>query len=130
MDKAALVDVDITSGKKILDILDKAGFKVIVALWLYTSEFEAWRLYIASPVVEAEGITRAYLRLLSALRSSDDPDLASRITITLLSPKEPLIRAFRRTFARAAEVKDGVRLSSQVISDGVFVEQAYLYRVA
>src|SRR4029077_9994653 len=48
MDKAALVDVDITSGKKILDILDKAGFKVIVAFWLYTSEFEAWRLYIAS----------------------------------------------------------------------------------
>jgi len=71
MDKAALVDVDITSGKKILDILDKAGFKVIVAFWLYTSEFEAWRLYIASPAVEAEGITRAYLRLLSALRSSD-----------------------------------------------------------
>jgi hypothetical protein len=130
MDKAALVDVDITSGKKILDILDKARFKVIVAFWLYTSEFEAWRLYIASPVVDAEGITRAYLRLLSALRSSDDPDLASRVTITLLSPKDPLIRAFRHTFARAAEVKDGVRLSSQVIKDGVYVEQAYLYRVA
>lgn len=129
MDKAILVDVDITAGKQVLDILDKAGFKVIVAFWLYTTEFEAWRLYIASPVVDAEGITKAYLRLLSALRSSDDPDLASRVTITLLSPKDKLIRAFRRTFARTTQV-DGARLGSQVISDGVFVEQAYLYGVA
>ena len=129
MDKAILVDVDITAGKQVLDILDKAGFKVIVAFWLYTSEFEAWRLYIASPVVDAEGITKAYVRLLSALRSSDDPDLASRVTITMLSPKDKLIRAFRRTFARTTQV-DGARLGSQVISDGVFVEQAYLYRVA
>jgi hypothetical protein len=130
MDKAILVDVDITAGKQVLDILDKAGFKVIVAFWLYTSEFEAWRLYIGSPVVDAEGITKAYIRLLSALRSSD-PDLPSRVTITLLSPKDPLIRAFRRTFARAVEIKDGgVRLPSQVIKDGFFVEQAYLYRVS
>ena len=50
MDKATLVDVDITAGKQVLDILDEAGFKVIVAFWLYTSEFEAWRLYIGSPI--------------------------------------------------------------------------------
>jgi len=79
--------------------------------------------------VNTEGITKAYVQLLSALRSSDDPDLASRVTITLLSPKDKLIRAFRRTFARTTQV-DGARLGSQVISDGVFVEQAYLYRVA
>lgn len=130
MDKATLVDVDITAGKQVLDILDEAGFKVIVAFWLYTSEFEAWRLYIGSPIVDSKGIRRAYVQLLTALRSSDDPDLASRVTITLLSPKDPLIRAFRRTFARAVEVKRGARLASQVIKDGVFIEQAYLYRVA
>jgi len=124
-----LVDVDIAAGKQVLQILDQAGFKVIAAFWLYTTEFEAWRLYIASPVVDAEGITKAYVRLLSALRSSGDPDLASRVTITLLSPKDKLIRAFRRTFARTIQV-DGARLGSQVISNGVFVEQAYLYRVA
>ena len=129
MDKATLVDVDIAAGKQVLQILDQAGFKVIVAFWLYTTEFEAWRLYIASPVVDTEGITKAYVRLLSALRSSDDSDLASRVTITLLSPKDKLIRAFRRTFARSTQV-DGARLGSQVISDGVFVEHAYLYRVA
>ncbi len=129
MDKATLVDVDIAAGEQVLQILDKAGFKVIVAFWLYTTEFEAWRLYIASPVVDAEGITKAYFQLLSALRSSDDPDLASRVTITLLSPKDKLIRAFRRTLARTTQV-DGARLGSQVISNGVFVEQAYLYRVA
>jgi hypothetical protein len=129
MDKATLVDVDIAAGKQVLQILDEAGFKVIVAFWLYTSEFEAWRLYIASPAVDTEGITKAYVQLLSALRSSEDPDLASRVTITVLSPKDKLIRAFRRTFARTTQV-DGARLGSQVISDGVFVEQAYLYRVA
>ena len=55
MDNPTLVDVDIAAGKQVLQILDQAGFKVIAAFWLYTSEFEAWRLYIASPVVDAEG---------------------------------------------------------------------------
>jgi len=44
MNKATLVHVDIAAGKQVVQILDEAGFKAIVAFWLYTSEFEAWRL--------------------------------------------------------------------------------------
>ncbi len=126
MDKATLVDVDIAGGERALQILDRAGFKVSLALWLYSSEFEAWRLYIASPVVDTEGPKKAYVRLLSAIRASD-PDLTTAITITLVSPKDPLMRALRRTFGTTASVH-GMRLGGNVI-DGMFVEQAYVYRV-
>ena len=65
MDKATLVEADIAGGERVLQILDQVGFKINVALWLYSSEFEAWRLYIASPVVDADGPKKAYVRLLS-----------------------------------------------------------------
>ena len=95
-------------------------------MWLYSSEFEAWRLYIASPIVDSVGPREAYVRLLSAIRSSD-PDLASEITITLVSPKEPLIRGLRRVFGTTKSVH-GMRLGNNVI-DGVFIEHAYVYRI-
>jgi hypothetical protein len=126
MDKATLVDIDITGGERVLQILDRASFKVSVALWLYSSEFEAWRLNIASPLVDTEGPKEAYIRLLSALRAAD-PDLTANLTITLVSPKDPLMRALRRTFGTASSVH-GMRLGNNVI-DGLFVEQAYVYRI-
>jgi hypothetical protein len=126
MDKATLVDIDITAGERALQILDRARFKISVALWLYSSEFEAWRLYIASALVDTEGPKEAYIRLLSALRASD-PDLTANLTITLVSPKDPLMRALRRTFGTASSVH-GMRLGNNVI-DGLFVEQAYIYRI-
>jgi hypothetical protein len=126
MDKATLVDIDIAAGDRVLQILDHAGIKVNVAMWLYSSEFEAWRLYIASPLVDTEGPKEAYVRLLSALRSSD-PDLATAVTITLVSPKETLIRGLKRAFGTTRRVH-GMRLGSNVI-DGVFIEQAYVYRI-
>ena len=126
MDKATLVDVDIAAGERVLQILDRAGFKVRVALWLYTSEFEAWRLHIASPLVETEGLKNAYVQLFSALRSSD-PDLADSVTITLVGTRDRFIRALRRTFRMTRSVH-GMRLGGNVI-DGVFVEQAYVYRI-
>jgi hypothetical protein len=126
MDKATLVDIDITAGERVLQVLDQAGFKVSVALWLYSSEFEAWRLYIASPLVDTEGPRQAYVRVLSALRASD-PDLSSAVTIALVSPKDPLIRGLRRIFGTTRSVH-GMRLGGNVI-DGMFVEQAYVYRI-
>src|SRR5712691_8812523 len=123
MDKATLVDIDIKAGERILQILDTAGFKVNVALWLYSSEFEAWRLYIASPLVDTEGPREAYLQLFSKLRSAE-PDLASAVTITVVSPKDRFIRSLRRNFGTASSVH-GMRLGGNII-DGVFVEQAYV----
>jgi|SRR5579871_2078876 len=126
MDKATLVNIDIAGGERVLQILDQAGFKVNIALWLYSSEFEAWRLYLASPVVDVNGPKKAYVQLLSAIRSYD-PDLTSAITITLVSPRHPLMRALKRSFGETASVH-GMRLGGNVIG-GIFVEQAYVYRV-
>ena len=43
MHTTALVRVDIDSGLKVLDILDKANLKVGVALWACLAEYEDWR---------------------------------------------------------------------------------------
>jgi hypothetical protein len=126
MDNAALVDIDIAAGDRVLHILDAAGFKADVALWLYSSEFEEWRLVIATPLFDLEGAKQAYVRLLSALQASE-PELATSVTITLVSPKDDLVRGLRRTFGSTKSVH-GMRLGGNVVN-GVFIERAYVYRI-
>ena len=52
------------------------------------------------------------------------PDLASALTITLMSMKDPLIRALRKAFGMTSSIY-GMRLGGNVIN-GIFVEQAYI----
>ena len=50
-----------------------------------------------------------------------------RSQITVVSPKNPVIRDLRRLFGKTAPV-EGMRLGGQTIGDR-FVEDAYVYRV-
>ena len=48
MDKAALVRVGIERGSELLDALDRANLKIVVARWVYLSEYEDWRLVVSA----------------------------------------------------------------------------------
>ena len=127
MDKATLVGIEIEAGKNLLKLLDKAGFKVVAALWLLLPEFADWRLWIASPDVDSEGIKAAYWKILSAWRTAPETERVDFAQINVVSPKDPLIRELRHRFGKTASV-EGMRLGGQTIGDR-FVEDAYVYRV-
>src|SRR5579871_3955306 len=63
MDKTILVEPDIKQGKRLIKELDKAGFPVLAAFWLYLEESGVWRSHIASPVEAAEGRKAAYTKV-------------------------------------------------------------------
>jgi len=48
MDQATLVNLDIKRGSELLDAPDRAKLKVTVALWVYLSEYEDWRLVVSA----------------------------------------------------------------------------------
>ena len=127
MDKATLVGIDVEAGKNLLKLLDGAEFKVVAALWLLLPEFADWRLWIASPVVDAEGIRAAYRKIYSAWRTVPEADSIDFAQINAVSPKNPLIRELRRRFGKTASV-EGMRLGGHTIGDR-FVEDAYVYRI-
>ena len=43
-----MVSIDVSQGADILEALERAHLKVSVALWMFLSEFEDWRLVVSS----------------------------------------------------------------------------------
>ena len=73
MHTAALVSVDIDSGLKLLDILDKANLKVGVALWACLAEYEDWRLILSGKEFDSHRQMDAYGLLHKALDNAGFP---------------------------------------------------------
>ena len=126
MGKAALVDSDIENGKKLLEALEKSSFPVQTALWLYKSEADAWRLVIASVLVDRKGPRAAYRRLRAELARS--PAVGVPFSdVSLVSTRDELIRALRSA-VRTGPGTSAIRFSNNVVGN-FFGDDAYVYRV-
>jgi hypothetical protein len=67
-----LVDVQFEEGRKLINLLAETGFDVTAACWVRTSEPDRWVLYIATDVVDRDGLHAAYLALNPVYRSIPD----------------------------------------------------------
>ena len=127
MGKAALVNIDVEKGSEILKVLDDANLKVRVALWLYSPDYEDWRLVLSSREFDQTDLVEAYGLLNSALDAAGIP-LEQTPPTLILSLSSPFIRTLRKIFGKAKSV-EGMRLGGQMIGDR-FVDDAYVYRVS
>ncbi|HWY45782.1 MAG TPA: hypothetical protein VNX70_00270 [Bryobacteraceae bacterium] len=128
MDKTVLVSgVDLGQGAEILRILDGAGLKISVALWVYLPEYEDWRLVLSSRKFDAVRLPTAYGLFHDALEAAGIP-LERTPPVMILGMSDPFIRTLRRIFGKAKSV-DGMRLGGQTIGDR-FVDDAYAYRIS
>jgi hypothetical protein len=115
---------DIDAGSRLLDLLRAEGFPITAALWRYRPEPAEWRLFIASPVVDAEGPRRAYERILQVLRSPEGQQLGlDLINTSVIRPQDPLVRALRR----ALPPSSAPTRVSQGAFDGIPIEDAVVY---
>lgn len=127
MDKATMVSVDISRGAEILAILDRAKVKVNVALLAFLSEYEDWRLVVASRQFDspdggdAYGLFRDSLSAAGITRQQTPP-------ILILPMNDRFIRELRRRFGKIKSV-EGMRLGGQLFGDR-FVEDGYVYRIS
>jgi len=127
MDKAALVNIDIENAAQVLAALDKAGLKVSVAVLVLLSEYEDWRLVLASRTFDAAGVLGAYRLVHRALDHAGFP-VERQPSLLILRMNDPSIRALRRIFAKTKSVS-GMRLGGQMIGDR-FIEDGYAYRIS
>jgi hypothetical protein len=127
MDKSVLVSVDLDQGSQILSILDRAGIKAKVALWVYFTEYEGWRLVLSGRQFDAVPLRDAYGLVHQALRAAGiGPD--SEPIFMILAMRDPFIKALRRLFGKARRV-EGMRLGGDTIGDRD-VEEGYVYRIS
>ncbi|MFN7922703.1 MAG: hypothetical protein U0Q16_21540 [Bryobacteraceae bacterium] len=122
-----MVSIDVSRGKEILDALDRSNVKVNVALWMFLSEYEDWRLVVAARQFDSPDPRDAYRRFHEALTAAHfGPQQVPAVLI--LPTTDPFIRELRRTFGKTRSV-EGMRLGGQMIGDR-FVQDAYAYRVS
>ena len=127
MDKAAMVSLDINRGTELLDALERAKVKVGVALWMYLSDYEDWRLVVSARQFDSLDLRDAYGLLHDSLAPAGfTPEKTPPIMI--LPMADPSIRELRRLFGKTKSV-EGMRLGGQMIGDR-FLEDAYVYRIS
>ena len=122
-----MVGLDIDRGAAVLEALGRAKVKVSVALWMYLSEYEDWRLVLSAPQFNSRDLRDAYGLLHDSLAPSG---FTPRNTppIMILPMSDPSIRELRRVFGKTKSV-EGMRLGGQMFGDR-FVEDAYAYRIS
>ena len=122
-----MVSIDIENGEQVLAALDKAGLKVSVAILALLSEYQDWRLLLASKMFDTAGVLGAYRLVHQALDRAGFP-IERQPSLLILRMKDPSIRELRRIFAKTKSVA-GMRLGGQMIGDR-FIEDGYAYRIS
>jgi hypothetical protein len=126
MGQALLVTVDIPLGAEVLSALDTAGLDPKVVMWAYFSDYEDWRLVIASRHFDGRSMRECYRLIIKAM---DAAGISSfRAPEVFVCPMdEPFIKRLRRIFGKAAGT-EGMRLGGQRIGNRC-LEDAYVYRI-
>jgi len=126
MGQALLVNIDLDTGAEILRIVEKAGVKVNVALWVKLEEYSDWRLLMSSRQFNAAGPGNASSLVFDALVAADFP-VEKTPAILILPMTDPTVRALRRYFRQNKDV-EGTRIGGQQFGNR-WVEDGYVYRV-
>ncbi|MGA2713918.1 MAG: hypothetical protein ABSG41_12495 [Bryobacteraceae bacterium] len=124
MAEALLVNIDIPVGLEVINALDAAGLTVNVALWAWLSEYEDWRLLIASRKLDKEDPLRRYL-LVNAATDAAGIAIQRAPTIMILKTTDSLVRELR-ALGRRFDL-EGTRQSGKI--GDRYVRDSYVYRV-
>jgi hypothetical protein len=112
---------------ELLAALDRAKLKVSLALWMFLSEYEDWRLVVSARQFDALDLREAYGLLNDTLAVAGfTPEKTPPILI--LPMADPSIKELRRLFGKAKSV-EGMRLGGQMIGDR-YVQDAFVYRIS
>jgi len=113
----------INAGKTLIYLLKKHRFAFRAALWLYLSEAEEWRLFLAVPGERIEGKKKFYKKLQGILTKEAGP--LSLDALSVVDAKDPLI------YSLGAPVNVGSvggRSIHRGTINGRYFEDAYVYR--
>jgi hypothetical protein len=125
VDQETLVDNQIEDGQKLAEELARAGIEVAAAFWLKAAEDSQWYFYVVTPVVEEEGLVRAYRRVHTVIRRMAQPFWIDPFEVKLIGPANPLaqdVLAVQRRHRSRGPIRYGGKHLG-----GASVEGAYLY---
>lgn len=125
-----LVENLLNDGRKLVEELSQGGFEVAAAAWLKASEDGKWRFYLISPLVDAEGHSKAYRRLHPLIWTRTQPFGIDPLEIRLLGSSHPIGRDVLAAIRNrvSAPLVSPIRWAGTRLGN-VSIEEAYLYPV-
>lgn len=125
MYKTILVSSDIEDGKRILDCLERSGWKITAAFWFHFEDEDRWKLIVVSPDVSDKGPKSLYTQLSMLLY-----DLANDPFKPLQFPLERIMLVTPSSLVYK-NVKQGTGFSTTTgpIRQAL-AEDAYIYRMS
>lgn len=125
MDKAALVGIDLEAGEQLIDLLEAHEFPISAAYWLFTPEWDEWRLVLASPIVDSLGSRNAYRRISDVLRKEPVPGI-NWLQIVATRTDDRIARYFKSLAVPGHPMRNF--RTRKVGVNGQFIEDAFVYR--
>jgi hypothetical protein len=125
----SLVDRTIAAGKRLLTTLDRKGFPVFAAFWIFRPEEGDWRLVLGTTLVDELGPRSAYRKLQTAISGGRAAPPVPLSDITLVSSSDPLVRTLAIALRTGPTDVGEIRFSNNVIN-GQVIEDAFIYRLA
>lgn len=120
MDNETLVNDQTVAGSELLARLKSAGIAVTVAFWAFATEDQRWYLYIASPMVDAEGLSVAYRKVNIELGRLQNHWI-QREELRLISNTDPIaLGALEYADDQFATTYGGRTLGSLIV-DGAYI---------
>jgi len=113
-------------GASLTRTLDAAGWPIVAAFWYFESDFNRWKLMLASPRVESDGRKDLYMAVIDALEVLHLPRTILN-HVRAVAPDHPVVRALASAFQTGWTIT-GIPFSRQAI-DRSIIEDAYIYRV-
>jgi hypothetical protein len=126
MANALLVNIDLDRGLEILRILDEAGLKISVALWVHLEQYADWQFLVSSRRLDTVSLRDGF-RLINDALDAAGFTIEKVPPILILPMNDPSIRALRRMFSKSGSV-EGMRVGGQQIGNR-WVEDGYVYRI-
>lgn len=129
MVKTSLVERDLATEARRVQLLDDAGVEIRAALWLYTEETHRCKLVIHTPLYESEGPLAAIRSVLDLMRASFRPEDLDSTDVIITGRRNDVIRALHTQYHTGPRDIDGIRVAGDII-DRVLIDEAYVDRVA
>lgn len=123
MDTDTLVTERIESGQLLVDALRNSRFDVTAAFWVQTSEDELWHMYIATSLVENEGLAAAYRQLHPVLRSIPNSWVLES-NVRLIGRTSPIAQAvlkFKSNWPAMMPVRSKARQLGNLVIDELYI---------
>ena len=129
MVEPALNEQLIDAGADLVRRLDSKGLSPDAAFWLYSSEAQSWRLFLAESKLGKSGPKDVYRQIQKIMKGLPKQSQVLNLSdIGLVRSDSPFVQLMR-TAIRTGPGISGIRFTNNVVN-GNLIEDEYIYRLA